>query len=134
MTAEQMMVRIREVEQTQTIAELKQKVSSLEVKNQELLTAGQLRGGTESEEVKDLQDRISDMQAEVLRLETMNKKLTSAMAVQNIRRGDASRNGSISDGFSRSNSINDDLASEQMTLESVLRQLDGGKTLVNGEA
>lgn len=33
--------------------------------NQELLTAGQLRGSTESEEVKELQDKLSDLKAEV---------------------------------------------------------------------
>ncbi|KAL3218654.1 hypothetical protein MRX96_031464 [Rhipicephalus microplus] len=117
MKEERMNARIREVEHTQIIAEMKQKISSLEIKNQELLTAGQLRGSTESEEVKELQDKVSDLKAEkfrlelpspilpsllhpspltphgVMQLQIMNKRLSSALAVARLRQPDTQKAG-----------------------------------------
>lgn len=145
-----MNARIREVEHTQIIAELKQKVSSLEVKNQELLTAGQLRGSTESEEVKELQDKLSDLKAEVMRLQIMNKRLGSALAVARLRSQD---NGSHSSGSSplgplsgsppttlalgRATSLADDRVAEQLMqlgLELSVSQHPASKAkLTNGD-
>lgn len=125
MKEERMNARIREVEHTQVIAELKQKISSLEVKNQELLTAGQLRGSTESEEVKELQDKLSDLKAEVMRLQIMNKRLGSALAVARLRSQDSHSSGSSPSGppsgsppatlaLGRTTSLADDRVAEQL--------------------
>ena len=48
---EQLMGRIKEAENTQIIAELKHKISSLEVKNQEMETLRDLRGLDDNEDV-----------------------------------------------------------------------------------
>lgn len=76
-----MMSRIREMERAQNVAELEQRLSSMECKHEELVTARQLQRGSDYEEVRELQDRIADLQAEVLRLEAVNKKLNSALTI-----------------------------------------------------
>ncbi|XP_022236978.1 ecotropic viral integration site 5 ortholog-like isoform X2 [Limulus polyphemus] len=127
MKEERVMSRIREVEQTQIIAELKQKISSLEIKNQEIVTAGQLSSGGESDDIKDLHDRLADLKAEVMRLETQNRRLISTVALQNLR---LNSNGSKTCNFSeeslshvnslleltigKSNKVGDDVLSDQL--------------------
>ncbi|XP_076316390.1 ecotropic viral integration site 5 ortholog-like isoform X2 [Tachypleus tridentatus] len=95
MKEDQVMCKIRDVEQCQIIAEMRQKISSLEIRNQEIVTAGQLSSGEEDDIIKDLRDRLNDLQAEVGRLETQNRKLTSTVALQNLRQNSKMAGGTI---------------------------------------
>lgn len=54
-----MMLRIREAENMQTIGDLRQKIAELEVRNQELITRGQILDD------KDLEDKVFELQDEV---------------------------------------------------------------------
>jgi chromosome segregation ATPase len=54
-----MMLRIREAECTQTNGDLRQKIAELEVKNQELITRGQIMDD------RDLQDKLVELQDEL---------------------------------------------------------------------
>ncbi|TDG39440.1 hypothetical protein AWZ03_014139 [Drosophila navojoa] len=66
MKDELMNVKIKFTEQSQTVAELKQEISRLETKNSEMLAEGELRANLDdSDKVRDLQDRLADMKAEV---------------------------------------------------------------------
>jgi hypothetical protein len=61
-----MMSRIKDAEHSQAVAEMRQKIAELEIENQELLTAGQLRTlRTKGEGVSELEDTIADLQEEV---------------------------------------------------------------------
>ncbi|CAH1180184.1 unnamed protein product [Phaedon cochleariae] len=70
MRDELMRARIGDAEKAQKIAELAQKISQLELKNQEIATEGELRihSVEDSDRVRELQDKVADLQAEVLRL------------------------------------------------------------------
>jgi len=57
-----MMLRIREAESTQAVGDLRQKIAELEVQNQELITRGQIMDD------KDLQEKLVELQDEVMRL------------------------------------------------------------------
>ncbi|RWS24245.1 TBC1 domain family member-like protein, partial [Leptotrombidium deliense] len=75
---QQMMNRIKYLEQTQIIAELKQKLSSYEVKKEELVTVKKLiESGSEPQDTTELHDRMAELQAEMFRLEVQNRKLSS---------------------------------------------------------
>ncbi|GAB6024976.1 hypothetical protein CHUAL_010070 [Chamberlinius hualienensis] len=89
-----MMARIREMERNQHIAELEQKLSSVECKHEELKAVSQLNDN-DNEELRELSDRIADYQAEVLQLKAINKKLTLALTINgtNDRIPVAVRNG-----------------------------------------
>ncbi|CAF3744061.1 unnamed protein product [Rotaria sp. Silwood1] len=66
-----MMLRIREAESTQTMGDLRQKIAELEVQNQELITRSQIMDD------KDLQEKLLELQDEVMRLRlihTLNRK------------------------------------------------------------
>ncbi|XP_074654316.1 ecotropic viral integration site 5 ortholog-like [Tubulanus polymorphus] len=67
---ESMMVRIKDAEHTQTIAEMRQRIAELEIETQELVTAGQIQ-----QKDNDLENRIADLQDEVLQLK-MNRSLS----------------------------------------------------------
>ncbi|KAI4471076.1 tbc1 domain family member gtpase-activating protein [Holotrichia oblita] len=75
MKDELMNAKIRDAEKTQTVAELTQKISQLELKNEEIATEDELRSYSvdESEKVRDLQDKIADLKAEVMRLECRSR-------------------------------------------------------------
>lgn len=74
----QMMNRIKDLEQTQVIAELKQKLSSLDIRREELVTAKKLmEAGSEPSDSSDLTNRMSELQSEMFRLDASNKKLNS---------------------------------------------------------
>jgi len=74
----QMMNRIKDLEQTQVIAELKQKLSSLDVRREELVTAKKLmEAGSEPSDSSDLTNRMSELQSEMFRLDASNIKLNS---------------------------------------------------------
>ncbi|XP_066944610.1 ecotropic viral integration site 5 ortholog isoform X6 [Macrobrachium rosenbergii] len=66
MKEEKMLARIREAEKSQSLAELTQKISSLEFKNQELVTEGEVSrvGGSDSDQVPRLQDKIAELKSE----------------------------------------------------------------------
>ncbi|XP_027849734.2 ecotropic viral integration site 5 ortholog isoform X1 [Aphis gossypii] len=68
--------RIREAEHAQMVAELNQKISRLEVKNEEMVTEGELRNNSldDSDKVKELQDKVADLKAEVMRLEAWKQR------------------------------------------------------------
>ncbi|KAH8344929.1 hypothetical protein KR067_010985 [Drosophila pandora] len=88
MKDELMNVKIKFTEQSQTVAELKQEISRLETKNSEMLAEGELRANLdESDKVRDLQDRLADMKAELTALKSRGKfpgtKLRSA-SIQSI--------------------------------------------------
>lgn len=74
MKDDQMMSKIREAEHTQAVAELMQKISRLEMKNEEMVAEGELRYNSleDSDQVRDLQDKVADMKAEILRLKARN--------------------------------------------------------------
>ncbi|XP_060519386.1 ecotropic viral integration site 5 ortholog isoform X3 [Cylas formicarius] len=71
MQDELMRAKISDAEKTQAIAELTQKMSQLELKSQEIATEGELRihSVDEGDRVRELQDKVADLQAEVIRLE-----------------------------------------------------------------
>ncbi|XP_018027169.1 rab GTPase-activating protein eat-17 [Hyalella azteca] len=77
MEEEKMMARIREAEKSQNLAELTQKISSLEYKNQELVTEGEVgRVSRDSEQVPPLQEKLAHLQSEVARLRAVNRQLS----------------------------------------------------------
>ncbi|XP_076048504.1 ecotropic viral integration site 5 isoform X3 [Oratosquilla oratoria] len=85
MKEEKMMARIREAEKSQSLAELTQKISSLEYKNQELVTEGEVsRVGSDSDQVPHLQDRVAELQSEIAHLTAVNRKLTKNMSLQHL--------------------------------------------------
>ncbi|KAH8288092.1 hypothetical protein KR054_000423 [Drosophila jambulina] len=89
MKDELMNVKIKFTEQSQTVAELKQEISRLETKNSEMLAEGELRANLDdSDKVRDLQDRLADMKAELTALKSRGKfpgtKLRSSSSIQSI--------------------------------------------------
>ncbi|KAG0720777.1 Ecotropic viral integration site 5-like protein [Chionoecetes opilio] len=86
MKEEKMLSRIREAEKSQSLAELTQKISSLEFKNQELVTEGEVSrvGGSESDQVPRLQDKVAELQAEIARLSAINRRLTRTVSLQRL--------------------------------------------------
>ncbi|XP_023032845.1 ecotropic viral integration site 5 ortholog isoform X2 [Drosophila willistoni] len=74
MKDELMNVKIKFTEQSQTVAELKQEISRLETKNSEMLAEGELRANLDdSDKVRDLQDRLADMKAELTALKSRGR-------------------------------------------------------------
>ncbi|XP_077301683.1 ecotropic viral integration site 5 [Arctopsyche grandis] len=72
---EQMMANIRKAEDTQTIAELKQEISVLKMKNQVIITEGEIRSNLgDSEQERELQDQIAELKAKIMRLEAWKAK------------------------------------------------------------
>ncbi|XP_056644349.1 ecotropic viral integration site 5 ortholog isoform X2 [Diorhabda sublineata] len=71
MKDELMRAKISDAEKTQTVATLMQQIGQLELKSQEIATEGELRihSVDASDKVRELQDKVADLQAEVLRLE-----------------------------------------------------------------
>jgi len=60
-----MMARIREAENTQCVAELTQKISSLEYKNQEMMAEGDLANTMDqSNKIREMQDKIANLRAQ----------------------------------------------------------------------
>jgi len=60
-----MMARIRDAENTQCVAELTQKISSLEYKNQEMISEGDLACAMDqSNKIREMQDKISNLRAQ----------------------------------------------------------------------
>ncbi|XP_053210437.1 ecotropic viral integration site 5 ortholog-like [Panonychus citri] len=75
---QQMMNRIKDLELTQTIAELKQKLYSYEVKKEELVTVKKLmESGSEPQDTDELHDRMAELQTEMFRLEIQKRKLNN---------------------------------------------------------
>lgn len=67
---EHMQANIRNVEDAQRIAELEREVSEYKLKNEVMVTEGELRNNMdESERVRELHDKVADLKAEVMRLE-----------------------------------------------------------------
>uniref|UniRef100_A0A6A7G123 Ecotropic viral integration site 5 ortholog-like n=3 Tax=Hirondellea gigas TaxID=1518452 RepID=A0A6A7G123_9CRUS len=83
---DKMMARIREAEKSQNLAELAQKISTLEFKNQELVTEGAVnRVSRDSEQVPPLQEKLAELQTEICHLRTVNRKLTApSSSLQNL--------------------------------------------------
>lgn len=73
---QQMMNRIKDLEQTQLIAELKQKVSSIEVRKEENVTIEKLKLSGQMDNI-DLQNRMAQLQLDELRLESNRNKLNT---------------------------------------------------------
>merc|ERR1719507_1196615 len=85
MKEEIMMARIRDAENTQRVAELTQKISGLECKNQEMLTEGDLANSMDqTDKVRELQDKIARLRAEVTRLSLLNSKLSQSLSLHNL--------------------------------------------------
>ncbi|XP_046387850.1 ecotropic viral integration site 5 ortholog isoform X2 [Ischnura elegans] len=75
MKDELMMARIRDAENTQCVAELTHKISILELKNEEMVAEGELRSNLDdSERVRELQDKVADLKAEIMRLESWKQR------------------------------------------------------------
>ncbi|XP_019864834.1 ecotropic viral integration site 5 ortholog isoform X2 [Aethina tumida] len=76
MQDELMRARISDAEKTQAIAELTQKISQLELKSQEIATEGELRihSVDDSDRVRELQDKVADLKAEVMKLESLKER------------------------------------------------------------
>merc|ERR550519_610400 len=80
-----MMARIRDTENSQCVAELTQKISNLEFKNQEVTTTDDLTTSlTESAKMRELQDKVACLRAQVTRLALMNSKLTQSLSMHNL--------------------------------------------------
>ncbi|KAF7493516.1 Ecotropic viral integration site 5 -like protein [Sarcoptes scabiei] len=76
MKEQQMMKRIKELEQTQTVAELRQKISSLETKIEEYVTKLKLsESDIEPQTSGELSDKMAELQTEMFRLDVANRKL-----------------------------------------------------------
>ncbi|XP_023246261.1 ecotropic viral integration site 5 ortholog isoform X2 [Copidosoma floridanum] len=81
-----MMARIRDAEHAQQVAELAQKISVLELKNEEMYTEGELRNNMDdSERVRELQDKVAELKAEVLRLESWKERWTGGKGSPAVR-------------------------------------------------
>jgi len=80
-----MMARIRDAENTQCVAELTQKISSLEYKNQEMISEGDLACAMDqSNKIREMQDKISNLRAQVTKLSLFNAKLTKSLSMHNL--------------------------------------------------
>merc|ERR1712223_358464 len=80
-----MMARIRDAENTQCVAELTQKISSLEYKNQEMIAEGDLATATDqSNKIREMQDKISNLRAQVTKLSLVNAKLSKSLSMHNL--------------------------------------------------
>lgn len=78
MKDELMNVKIKYTEQSQLVAELKQEISRLETKNSEILAEGELRSNMEeSDRVRDLQDKLAEVKAELCAWENRFGKMSS---------------------------------------------------------
>ncbi|XP_050312138.1 ecotropic viral integration site 5 ortholog isoform X3 [Anthonomus grandis grandis] len=95
MQDELMKARISDAEKTQAIAELTQKNSQLELRSQEIATEGELRihSVDDSERVRELQDKVADLQAEVMKLHRRGGPLlsSSALSIDSTTTDDDSR-------------------------------------------
>ncbi|XP_022254208.1 ecotropic viral integration site 5 ortholog-like isoform X1 [Limulus polyphemus] len=151
---EQMLAKIKEVKHTQVIAELRQKIASLEAMSQEIMTVGQLRIRPDhmgSEDSKDLHEQVSDLKAEIVHLGTLNKKLTSAVAIQALQSPSSpicslSKDSSLTNlsslmelAMSRGNSFCDESLSKHLHIGNDQSQLTNKdllnkNTKMNGEA
>ncbi|KAL2727122.1 ecotropic viral integration site 5 isoform X6 [Vespula squamosa] len=86
MKDETMMARIRDAEHAQQVAELTQKISLLELKNEEMHAEGELRNNLDdSERVRELQDKVAELKAEVMRLESWKQRWTGHGDHQPVR-------------------------------------------------
>lgn len=73
---EQMMRRMKDVEQTRLTGELKQKISSLEIRIEEINAARKLaESGVEPKNASEYQERVAELQSESFRLDASNRKL-----------------------------------------------------------
>lgn len=73
---EQMMRRMKDVEHTRLTGELKQKISSLEIRIEEINAAKKLaESGIEPKDASEYQERVAELQSESFRLDASNKKL-----------------------------------------------------------
>jgi chromosome segregation ATPase len=81
-----MMNRIKDLEQTQLIAELRQKVAAFEVRREERVTVEKLRqSGQEPADTAELQDRMAELQSEMFRLEIARNKLGAMQDQTDLR-------------------------------------------------
>ncbi|CAF3769909.1 unnamed protein product [Rotaria magnacalcarata] len=97
-----MMLRIREVESTQAIGDLRQRIAELEVANQELITRGQIM------DEKDIQEKLIELQDEVMRLrlvQTLYRKHSISTDPNRIDY-EESEDGSLTSSLPLSTSIN----------------------------
>ncbi|KAK3921271.1 Ecotropic viral integration site 5-like protein [Frankliniella fusca] len=79
MKDETMMARIRDAEHAQAVAELTQKISRLEMKNEEMVAEGELRSNLDdSDRVRELQDKVAELKAEIMRLESWKQRWMSS--------------------------------------------------------
>lgn len=73
---EQMMRRMKDVEHTRLTGELKQKISSLEIRLEEINTAKKLaESGIEPKDASEHQERVAELQSESFRLSASERKL-----------------------------------------------------------
>merc|ERR1719232_1468071 len=80
-----LMAKIRDTENSQCVAELTQKISNLEFKSQELSTEDDLSASvTETDRMRELQDKVASLRAQVTRLALMNSKLTQSLSMHNL--------------------------------------------------
>jgi len=85
MKDELMNVKIKFTEQSQTVAELKQEISRLETKNSELLAEGELRSNIDdSDKVRDLQDKVADLKAELTAYKSRGLKKLKSDSIHSI--------------------------------------------------
>lgn len=83
---EQMLRRMKEVEQTRLTGELKQKISSLEIKIEEINAVKKLaESGIEPRDTSEFQERVAELQSESFRLDASNRKLQDMERKNNER-------------------------------------------------
>lgn len=76
MKEEQMMMRLKDVEHTRVSGELKQRISSLEIRIEEINAAKKLaESGIEPKDASEYQERVAELQSESFRLDASNRKL-----------------------------------------------------------
>lgn len=86
MAEERMFRRLNDVEHTRVIGELKQRISQLDSKIEEIKTAEKLaESGIEPKDASEHQDRVAELQSETFRLDASNKKLHD-MERKNVER------------------------------------------------
>ncbi|CAH1785847.1 unnamed protein product [Owenia fusiformis] len=125
---EDMMSRIKDAEHSQAIAEMRQRIAELEIENQELVTAGQLKSTDDGED--DMAGKIADLQEQVWDLK-MSRKMQSVsmMRLANIGCDSESDTESLDATITESDKFRSFMTEQMNSLD---MNLDGENELTNG--
>lgn len=88
---DELMAKIKDAETSQTVAELKQKIASLEIQNQELLTAEKLfKGTTQVDNMVDIDAKIEELHQQIVQLKEKKRSIRSGSNRNDESRAEAS--------------------------------------------